>query len=241
MSCLVDFSSAEDFAAAGFCVRCFAWLGRALARSGRASRASAASPADFAAADVWVFAACGAPRRRRDARDACAGSATCSRRPGSTLMPVDVVPAPQLAQRDAEAVGDGDQRIAPARGVEQRVQRRRSDRGHRNHQRLDTLNALALAAVGWPSASSASGTRYSRATEASVSSGRDAMVAPGVALGLGNQRDALVRTAWPCRRAGADRTAASGGVVMRSRLGFSAINSSTGAPTRSDTSRRSTE
>ena len=34
---------------------------------------------------------------------------------------------------------------------------------------------------------------------------------------------------------------ASGGVTMRSRLGFSAINSSTGAPTMSDTSRRSTE
>ena len=56
----------------------------------------------------------------------------------------DSVPAAQLAQRDAEAVGDGDQRIAPAHGVEPGARKRLGDRRHRNHQRLDARDA-----VGW--------------------------------------------------------------------------------------------
>ncbi len=86
-----------------------------------------------------------APRWLRVADCACAGSATCRRRPGATLYAGNPVPAPQLDERYAETVGDSDQGIAPAHGVEH-VCRRRGGRGQRHHQRLHSLDALALAA-----------------------------------------------------------------------------------------------
>ena len=104
----------------------------------------------------------------------------------------NLVPAAQLIERDAEAIRDGDQRIAPAHGVEPGVRGGRGGRRHRNHQRLDAREAVARAAAGWPRPVPPPVTRYSRATEASVSSGGHGVVAPGVALGFGDQGDALL-------------------------------------------------
>ena len=72
----------------------------------RASRTLA--DAECHAGDWWC--ACATTR---------AGSATCRRRPGATLNAGEIVPAPQLAQRNPEAVRDRHQRIAPARCIQQ--------------------------------------------------------------------------------------------------------------------------
>ena len=50
-----------------------------------------------------------------------------------------LVPAPQLSERNAEAICNGDQRIAAAHGVEPRVRGRRKRRRNRHHQSLQRL------------------------------------------------------------------------------------------------------
>ena len=69
----------------------------------------------------------------------------------------EVVPAPQLAERDAEAVGDGDQRIAPARGVEHAARRGRCRRGT-GTTRASTPSRLSLSLSWLAAASSDTGT-----------------------------------------------------------------------------------
>jgi len=55
----------------------------------------------------------------------------------------NVVPAPQLAERNAKAVGNGHQRIALARAVQHDVRRQRGGRSLRHHQPFHSLQALA--------------------------------------------------------------------------------------------------
>ncbi len=52
------------------------------------------------------------------------------------------IPAPQLVERYSKTIGNGDQGIAAAHGIEH-VRRRRDGRGKRHHQRLNALQALA--------------------------------------------------------------------------------------------------
>ena len=88
---------------------------------------------------------------RRCCRSLCPGCAdgrehrlaTNSRRPGSPHSGGDLVPAPQLGQRDAIAVGDSDKSIAPPRGVKPCPLQRRGFRGRRNHQSLQIGDAIA--------------------------------------------------------------------------------------------------
>ena len=60
---------------------------------------------------------------------------------GIDLDAAHFVPGAQLGERNAEAIGDGDQRIAPARGVKQHVRGRRGNRSERDGERFDALQA----------------------------------------------------------------------------------------------------
>ena len=97
----------------------------------------------------------------------------------------DPVPAPQLVQRDAETVGDGDQGIAPAHGIELHVRRGRGGRGTGT-----TSASIALEAVAGAQMIGRGQLRLRHAVlprhRGQRVSGRNAVVAPGVALGLGN-------------------------------------------------------
>ena len=116
----------------------------------------------------------------------------------------DAVPAPQLAERDAEAVGDGDQRIAAADGVEpgadDALGRRRDGHGE-GLEAGDAVSRVEMVGRGQvrdrnPVCLRHRGQSVSR---------DDGVVAPGIALGFGDRRDALRQRAWPCRPADGDR------------------------------------
>ena len=112
-----------------------------------------------------------------------------------------VIPEAQLGQGDAESIGDGDQRIAPARGVENHVGRWRGDGGDGNDESFEALQAVAgvqLVGVGELRLGNA---KFAGDGGQGVLGG-DAMVAPGAAPGLGDQANALV-----------EKSAATGGQV----------------------------
>ena len=107
----------------------------------------------------------------------------------------DSVPAAQLTQRDAEAVGDGDQCLAFANGIEQRTRRRGRGRRNGNHQSLNPSESVGTVAGG-----ELVGRCQLRFGDAILLGHRgqgvsfgNAMVAPGIALGFGNGRDALLK------------------------------------------------
>ena len=136
-----------------------------------------------------------------------AGSATCRRRPASTLMPEGkLVPAAQLGKRDAEAVGDGDQGVAPAGGVVDRCAPMGRRTGATGTTSASTPSSFAsrsssLAAASWPSRYAIGARHRSQGVVR-----RDLVIAPGVALALGNGGDASPRREGRCPPAGADRT-----------------------------------
>ncbi len=80
----------------------------------------------------------------------------------------EVVPAPQLRQRDSKAVGDGNQRIAAPGGVVHHARRRRQYWRHGHNQSPDALQTRRFSELVCL-AISAGCTRYSFATEATVS------------------------------------------------------------------------
>ncbi len=153
----------------------------------------------------------------------------------------NAVPAPQLAQRDAETVGNRDQRVAARGRCKAGCGPEGSATGGTGttRPRIPAMLSLGVSwlAVGQLRHRNPILLRHRRQRV----SGNHAVVAPRVALALRESAPRAARKAWPCRPAGAGRRASSGGVTMRSRLGFSASISSTGAPTRSETSRRSME
>ena len=61
---------------------------------------------------------------------------------GLDLDASQLVPTPQLIEGDTKAICNGDQRIAPAHGVEPQVRRGRGGRRNRNDQGGDALQAV---------------------------------------------------------------------------------------------------
>jgi len=96
----------------------------------------------------------------------------------------------ELIQRDAEAVGDGDQRLALAHGVKLCARRGRGGRRHRHDQRLDSFDAIGGAQLIGRGQRLDGDAILARHRGQRIL-GRHAMVAPRVALGFGDGRHAL--------------------------------------------------
>ena len=104
----------------------------------------------------------------------------------------ELVPPPELGQRDAESISDGNQGVAAAGGVVDGVRRWGGSRRDRHDESLDTIE-LRRSASNWLAAASvgdrnAIGVRDGR--ERVVR--RDLVIAPRIALALGNGGDLLL-------------------------------------------------
>ena len=103
----------------------------------------------------------------------------------------NLVPAPQLIERDPEAVGDGYQRIAPPRGIDQGVQRRGRNRGYGHDERLDAGQGLVFAHfIGFGEIGDGDVIGARHGGHGVV--GDHAVIAPRGALAFRNARDALL-------------------------------------------------
>ena len=109
---------------------------------------------------------------------------------GLNLRPGHFVPSAQLCEGDAEAVGYGDQGISLARGIEQRPHGSRRDGSGGHDKGFEALDAVRRAKLIDAGKLGLGDVELARNRGQSVGCG-DAMVAPGVAPGLRDERDAL--------------------------------------------------
>ena len=108
----------------------------------------------------------------------------------------EMVPASELGQGDAESVGDCDQSVAAAGGVEDHPSGRSCGRCLGDDYGVEALEQESASVELWfAEASSDSETRNSRAIEARVSppAPEAVMVSPGIAPDCWDQGDALLK------------------------------------------------
>ena len=101
------------------------------------------------------------------------------------------VPGAQLGERDAEVIGNGDQRIASARDVKHHVRGGDGDRSEGNGERFDALEAVCRAElIGFSKLGLRDAELVGDRGEGVALS--DRVIAPRSALGLRNGGDALL-------------------------------------------------
>ncbi len=153
-----------------------------------------------------------------------AGSATRSRRPGATRIPDGTrIPAPQLAQGNAKPVRNRHQRIATPHGIHPRSCRGLRRRRNRHHQGLDAGDAVPRSQSGSPrpALTPLRGTppppRPACLPQPPRGSATNSAAPPGI--NATRWSNSVAVPAGRCRSKDA-----SGGVSMRSRLGFKRLD-----------------